>query len=56
MTGILPIKRYNSQSSLNNFTEYNMLNLRNLTEFIGFTEKEVSELCKQYDMDINVLI
>ena len=53
MTGILPIKRYNSQSSLNNFTEYNMLNPRNLTEFIGFTEEEVSELCKQYDMDIN---
>ena len=53
MTGILPIKRYNSQSSLNNFIEYNMLNPRNLTEFIGFTEEEVSSLCKQYDMDIN---
>ena len=54
MTGILPIKRYNSQSSLNNFTEYNMLNPRTLTEFIGFTEEEeVNELCNQYDMDIN---
>ena len=53
MTGILPIKRYNSQSSLNNFIEYNMLNPRNLTEFIGFTEDEVCSLCKQYNMNIN---
>ena len=53
MTGILPIKRYNSQSALNNFTEYNMLDPYTLTEFVGFTEEEVSDLCKQYNMDIN---
>ena len=53
MTGILPIKRYNSQSSLNNFIEYNMLDPYTLTEFVGFTEEEVKSLCKQYDMDIN---
>ncbi len=53
MTGILPIKRYNSQSALNNFTEYNMLNPRQLVEFVGFTEEEVTSLCNQYGMDIN---
>ena len=53
MTGILPIKRYNSQSSLNNFTEYNMLDPYPLAEFIGFTEEEVRSLCNQYNMDIN---
>ena len=53
MTGILPIKRYNSQSSLNNFTEYNMLDPYSLAEFIGFTEEEVRSLCNQYNMDIN---
>ena len=53
MTGILPIKRYNSQSSLNNFIEYNMLDPYTLAEFIGFTEEEVKSLCKQYNMDIN---
>ncbi len=52
MTGILPIKRYNSQSALNNFIEYNMLNPRNLGEFIGFTEEEVENLCQKYNMDI----
>ena len=44
MTGILPIKRYNSQSSLNNFIEYNMLDPYTLTEFVGFTEEEVKDV------------
>ena len=43
MTRILPIKRYISQSSLNNFIEYNMLDPYTLTEFLGFTEKEVNK-------------
>ena len=48
MTGILPIKKYGSHSALNMFTEYSMTNPREMTEFFGFTEKEVYELCKQY--------
>ena len=43
MTGILPIKRYNSQSSLNNFIEYNMIDPYTLTEFVGFTDEEVNK-------------
>ena len=48
MTGILPIKKYGSHSALNMFAEYSMTNPREMTEFFGFTEKEVYELCKQY--------
>ena len=48
LTGILPIKKYGSHSALNMFAEYSMTNPREMTEFFGFTEKEVYELCKQY--------
>ena len=53
MTGILPIKRYSTESALNMFKEYNMLDPRNLSEFIGFTETEVKELCLKYNVDFN---
>ena len=53
MTGILPIKRYSTESALNMFREYNMLYPRNLSEFIGFTETEVRNLCLKYDVDFN---
>lgn len=48
MTGILPIKKYGTHSALNMFSEYSMTNPRQLTEFVGFTEKEVEELCEKY--------
>jgi hypothetical protein len=51
ITGILPIKRYNSESALNNFYEFTMVQPDNITEYIGFTEDEVKELCDKYDMD-----
>lgn len=51
MTGILPIKKYNSESALNNFKEYTMLNPGRLAEYIGFTEKEVADLCEEYGMN-----
>ncbi len=53
MTGILPIRRYTTQSTLNMFKEYNMLDARELTEFVGFTEEEVKSLCTQYHRDFN---
>ena len=53
MTGILPIKKYGEHSALNIFTEYSMENQRNLAEYTGFTEKEVSDLCIKYDMSID---
>ncbi len=53
MTGILPIKRYSTQSTLNMFTEYNMLRSRGLESYIGFTEEEENGLCLKYNRDFN---
>jgi len=50
MTGILPIKKYGEHSALNMFHEYSMTNTDPIEEFTGFTEDEVRELCKRYDM------
>lgn len=47
LTGILPIKKYNSESALNNFDEYNMLQPDTFAPYFGFTDEEVTELCKQ---------
>lgn len=51
VTGILPIKKYGTQSALNNFDEYTMVNPLILAEYVGFTEKEVRQLCKKYHMN-----
>lgn len=51
ITGILPIKKIKDESALNNFREYTMLDSYPITEFYGFTEDEVKDLCRQYDMD-----
>ena len=49
MTGILPIKKYKTQSALNNFDEYTMLDPSLLAPYVGFTEDEVKDLCKLYN-------
>lgn len=51
LTGILPIKKIKTQSALNNFDEFTMIDSSNLASYIGFTENEVRALCKQYNMD-----
>ncbi len=51
MTGILPIKRYGTQSALNDFQEFSMANPRQLAGLFGFTEVEVKHLCEKYGMD-----
>ncbi len=51
MTGILPIKKYGTQSALTDFREYTMIQPKRLAEYVGFTESEVQALCKEYDMD-----
>ena len=53
MTGILPIKKYGSHSALNMFTEYSMTEPLNLGQYIGFTENEVKEICKDHDVAFN---
>ena len=51
MTGILPIKKYGTQSALNNFNEYTMVDPSIMALYMGFTEHEVKELCQRYSMD-----
>ena len=51
MTGILPIKKYNTQSALNNFLEYSMVEPRKMATFFGFTKDEVRMLAARHQMD-----
>ena len=53
LTGILPIKRYNTESALNNFREYSMINPGRMANALGFTHDEVTELCRSFNMDIH---
>ena len=53
MTGILPIKKYGTHSALNMFDEFSMTNPGPLSSFAGFTETEVSDLCKKYNMNLD---
>jgi len=50
MTGILPVKKYGTESALSDFREYTMTAPEMLEEYVGFTEKDVRELCEEYDM------
>ncbi len=50
MTGILPIKKDGSQSAISDFMEYSILNPGGFAEYTGFTEKDVRNLCKKYEM------
>ena len=51
MTGILPIKKYGKHSALNMFDEYSMLTPMHFAPYTGFTENEVTGLCREYNMD-----
>ena len=53
LTGILPIKKYNSQSALNNFDEFNMLSSGDLAPYFGFTEAEVADIVKSPDCKVS---
>ena len=51
LTGILPIKKEKTQSALNNFDEFTMLDAGVMAPYIGFTEAEVKNLCERYHRD-----
>ena len=55
MTGILPIKKYNTQSALNNFAEYSMVEPRKMARYFGFTKEEVRTLAEKHGMDFDEL-
>ena len=53
ITGILPVKKYNTQSALNNFDEYSMVVPGAMAEYFGFTEDEVKALCTRFNRDFD---
>ena len=55
MTGILPIKKYKTQSAMNNFLEYSMVEPGNMATFFGFTREEVQTLAAKHGMDFDEL-
>lgn len=55
MTGILPIKKYKTESALNNFREYSMVKPGPLAGHYGFTKNEVMVLAEKYGMDFDEL-
>ena len=56
MTGILPIKKYRTESALNNFTEYSMVEPRMMGQYFGFTKDEVRMLADKHGMDFDELL
>ena len=55
MTGILPIKKYKTESALNNFQEYSMIEPRRMSSYFGFKKDEVRGLAEKYNMDFDEL-
>ena len=55
LTGILPIKKYNTESALNNFCEYSMIDPAFLASCYGFTEEEVKMLTERHNVSMNDL-
>lgn len=53
MTGILPIKKYGTQSALTDFQEYTMLQAEPLEKYVGFTEWEVQSLCANSELEFS---
>ena len=47
MTGILPIKKYNVQSALNNFEEYSVVMPGKLDSYFGFTPAEIENIVEE---------
>ena len=55
MTGILPIKKDGSQSAISDFEEYTMIKPRQFGPYVGFTEEEVKNLCKEKGVDFDTM-
>ncbi len=55
MTGILPIKKYKTESAMNNFQEYSVVTPGALAPFFGFTKEEVRMLAERHGMDFEDL-
>lgn len=56
LTGILPVKKLKTQSTLNNFDEYTMLDAGALAPYMGFTEEEVRKLSEKYGRNFSEVV
>ena len=52
MTGILPIKKYGTHSALNMFDEFSMVAPDDMADYMGFTQAEVADLCRHWNVDL----
>lgn len=55
LTGILPIKKYKTESALNNIREYSVVKSGALARYFGFTPKEVEHLAESSDVSMDEL-
>ena len=55
MTGILPIKKDGSQSAISDFREFSVIKPRKFGPYVGFTEKEVMQLCEEHHADFETM-
>lgn len=55
MTGILPIKKYQTQSALNNFREYSVVKAGKLASYFGFLPCEVEALAQRNGFNMQEL-
>ena len=55
ITGILPIKKHNTESALNNFEEYSVVAPAELAPFFGFNTDEVKQVATRHNADIEQL-
>ena len=55
MTGILPVKKYKTESAMNNFIEYSMVDPGEMAPFFGFTKQEVKALADKHGADFDEL-
>ncbi|MCF0178233.1 MAG: PD-(D/E)XK nuclease domain-containing protein, partial [Bacteroidales bacterium] len=51
-----PIKKFKTESALNNFWEYSMVDPKGLAQYLGFTKTEVKALCEKYEMDFDEMV
>ena len=56
MTGILPVKKYKTESALNNFIEYSMVEPVDMACYFGFTKEEVRALAEKHGVDFDELV
>lgn len=55
MTGILPIIKIKTQSALNNFVEYSIIDPGDTDKYYGFTDDEVKILCQKHNMNFDLM-